>query len=262
LDQDLQTFADYQRQNSPASNALDQPMATPAASATPSTTAELVRLNANPAPEFSVPMHEKGKPGNASPTPATAVAVAVATPPAPAEPPAEQPLAMNDSRPRPQGTPVLAQAVPFSSPENRPANGIQLTPFLQSAPAPVLTNNDATWRTYAPGQMPRGRVIEPTDAAPLAESGLGGERLYLRGDFVVTASEENRAVLRPQSASAASSSLPGGGTRVIVQYPSGVEPPVEGSTFARDDSRPFQITDVRRGADGQINLYVREITTP
>ena len=112
--------------------------------------------------------------------------------------------------------------------------------------------------------MPRGRDIQPSEAAPLAESGLGGERLYLRGNFVVTASEENRAVLRPQGGALSgltSFIKPGAGaTRVIVQYPAGIQPPTEGSTFARDETRPFMITDVRRGADGQINLYVREIT--
>jgi len=126
----------------------------------------------------------------------------------------------------------------------------------------VIMNNGASWRTYAPGQMPRGRVIAAPDAARLADTGLGGERLYLRGDFVVTASEENRAVLRPQSNAFSALLRPGsGGTRVIVQYPAGVEPPAEGSTFARDETRPFMITDVRRGPDGSINLYVREITS-
>jgi len=111
--------------------------------------------------------------------------------------------------------------------------------------------------------MPRGRVIQPSDAAPLADSGLGGERLYLRGTFVVTAAEENRAVLRPQGGGLAAFMKPGAGaTRVIVQFPAGIQPPTEGSTVARDESRPFMITDVRRGADGQINLYVREIVTP
>jgi len=109
-------------------------------------------------------------------------------------------------------------------------------------------------------------VIQPGEAAPLAESGLGGERLYLRGNFVVTASEENRAVLRPQGGTLSNLTSfikPGAGaTRVIVQYPAGVQPPVEGAAFSRDETRPFMITDVRRGADGQINLYVREITTP
>ena len=255
LDQTLQTFALYQRNNTPVSTALDQPMSTPASSAPPTT--ELVRVNANPAPEISVPMHApKGK-GHASPVPVPAIAVA-APRPQPSEP---QPLLADNPQPRPLETPP--EAAPAASPDLRSPNGVPLTPFLQSAPAPVLTNNDASWRTYAPGQMPRGRVIEPSAAAPLVDSGLGGERLYLRGNFVVTASEENRAVLRPQSGALASLFRPGGGgTRVIVEYPSGVEPPAEGSTFARDNTRPFMITDVRRGADGQINLYVREITTP
>ena len=43
-------------------------------------------------------------------------------------------------------------------------------------------------------------MIEPTEAAPLADTGIGGERLYLRGNFLVTASEENRAVLRRRAA--------------------------------------------------------------
>jgi hypothetical protein len=261
LDQTLEVFAQYQRNNTPVSTALDQPMSTPASSAPPAS--ELVRVDANPAPEISVPMHgPKGK-GHASPTPAEAVAVAVAAPTAQSLPPANpQPmLAVDNPRLRPLD--ALAEPVPAATPELRSPTGVQLTPFLQSAPAPVLTNNDASWRTYAPGQMPRGRVILPSDAAPLADSGLGGERLYLRGSFVVTASEENRAVMRPQAGLLGSLFRPGNGsTRVIVEYPSGVEPPVEGSTLARDDTRPFMITDVRRGADGQINLYVREITTP
>jgi hypothetical protein len=274
LDQTLQTFAQYQRENTPASTALDQPMSTPAAPAAPSK--ELVRVDAASTADISLPMRVgKGK-GRAGAAP-SAAAVAMASTPRPL-PAATPPLiAMNNAparvseaeTPAPAAvteavtgavTGAVTQAAP--TPEMRSPNGVQLTPFLQSAPAPVLTNNGATWRTYAPGQMPRGRVIQPGDAAPLAESGLGGERLYLRGNFVVTASEENRAVLRPQTGALANLIKPGtGATRVIVQYPAGLTPPVEGSTLARDESRPFMITDVRRGADGQINLYVREITT-
>ena len=170
---------------------------------------------------------------------------------------------MEDNPPQPRPLDTPAEAVPVATPGATSPDGVQLTPFLQSAPAPVLANTGASWRTYAPGQMPRGRVIEPSDAAPLAETGMGGERLYLRGNFVVTASEENRAVLRPQTGAFSSMLKPGlGATRIIVQYPAGIAPPLEGSTFGRDESRPFMITDVRRGADGQINLYVREVTTP
>lgn len=259
MDQVLQIYAQYQQENRAPSTALDQPMATPAASASP--TSELVRVNAAPAPEISLPMHASRVKGHASPTSATAVAMASPIP-VPALPKTQSPeFAINDSRshtiePR-------ARTTPGVPPEVHSPNGVPLTPFLQSAPAPVLTNNDVSWRTYAPGQMPRGRVILPSDAAPLATSGLGGERLYLRGNFVVTASADNRAVLRPQEGRLASLLKPGSGaTRVIVQYPTGIQPPSEGAAFARDEDRPFMITDVRRGADGQINLYVREITTP
>ena len=97
----------------------------------------------------------------------------------------------------------------------------------------------------------------------LADRGTSGERLYLRGQFVVTASSEGRAVLRSQKG-LTNLIKPGSitSTRVIVEFPSGTNPPAEGSSFSRDEQRPFQITDVRRGADGQLNVYVREVTSP
>lgn len=260
MDQTLKLYAQYQRENTPVSTALDQPMATPAASSSAAPATELVRVNATPAAEISLPMRRKG---HGLPTPGVAIASrapAAAHPLAAAQPPPAM-IAMNNPRPRPLETPY-SEPIPVATPMPMPrsSNGVQLTPFLQSAPAPVVANNGASWRTYAPGQMPRGRVIEPTEAAPLADTGIGGERLYLRGNFLVTASEENRAVLRPQGGLTSLLKLGSGATRVMVQYPAGVQPPAEGSSFARDETRPFLITDVRRGADGTINLYVREIT--
>ncbi len=261
MQQALQTYAQFQQEHTPVTSALDQPMASP--SATPAETTELVRVNAMPAPEISLPMHApKGK-GHASPSAPVAVAMVSPPPYHPRATPTPAELAMQEEYGTPPPGPVEARAVPADSPQVQSANGVPLTPFLQSEPAPVLANNGASWRTYAPGQMPRGRVIDPADAAPLADSGIGGERLYLRGSFVVTASEENRAVLRPQEGALTSLIRPGAGaTRVIVEYPAGMQPPGEGTTVDRDETRPFMITDVRRGADGQINLYVREITTP
>jgi len=284
--QALASYAQYQHDNTPVSSALDQPMATPAGSAPPTSSAELVRVDAYPAPEISVPMHApKGK-GRASPTPGAEVAanapMPVRTPipiiaqnnPGPAttnalpEPPAEHAHPM----PLPIATPIPAladntqttmdQGAPVATPIPVSPNGVPLTPFLQSAPAPVITNSGASWRTYPPGQMPPGRVIEAPDAAPLAETGIGSERLYLRGQFIVTASEENRAVMRLQDGDSYSVTPRAGATRIIVQYPAGMVPPAEGSSIARGDDAPYMVTDVRRGADGQINLYVREITAP
>jgi hypothetical protein len=35
-----------------------------------------------------------------------------------------------------------------------------------------------------------------------------------------------------------------------------------GGNVNRDAQRPFQITSVEQGSDGQINVYVREVTRP
>ena len=93
---------------------------------------------------------------------------------------------------------------------------------------------------------------------------MSSERVYLQGNFVVTASGPNRAVLRAQGAITDAIGFGGrsGNVRVIVEFPPAVRPPSEGVTFSRDARRPFQITDVREGADGQVNVYVREVTRP
>ena len=114
--------------------------------------------------------------------------------------------------------------------------------------------------------MPRGRLVKATDAADMADRGVSGERLYLSGQFTVTASGENRAVLRskggllsninPLDHSGSSS------TRILVEFPAGYQPPAEGSTINRDAQRPFEVRDVERAKDGTINVYVREVTTP
>jgi len=170
------------------------------------------------------------------------------------------------------GHPLLANAtpapsavppsVPVATPSVSPS-GVALKPFIASTGVdPSIRPSTGNWRTYGPGQQPSGRTITTGEASSLAERGDLGERLYLRGSFVVTASGENRAVLRAQGASG-DPGKPGSGTaRVIVEYPNAASPPPEGSTFSRDDSRAFEVRDVRRGADGQINIYVREVTLP
>jgi hypothetical protein len=102
--------------------------------------------------------------------------------------------------------------------------------------------------------MPRGRLLGVSDVASIAKRGTGGERVYLQGNFEVTAAGSDRAVLRsPKRAS---------NVRIIVQYPEGMQPPSDGSNVARDERRPFQVLDVRESTGGQINVYVREVTRP
>ena len=125
--------------------------------------------------------------------------------------------------------------------------------FLSASPTPALSGRVETWPTYRPGQMPRGRLLDVTQGQDLADHGLGDNPVYLRGDFTVTAARENRAVLRSRQ-------MDHDNTRVIVEYPKGLTVPKEGDNFQRDAQRPFQVVDVRRGTDGQLNIYVREIT--
>ena len=94
----------------------------------------------------------------------------------------------------------------------------------------------------------------------LCQAVIAGATIYLRGDFTVTAARDNRAVLRPHQ-SLADHVLNRGNARIIVEYPRGIPTPREGETFQRATDRPFQIVDVRRGADGQVNIYVREVTS-
>ena len=109
--------------------------------------------------------------------------------------------------------------------------------------------------------MPAGRLITTSDLRDVADRGLAGERVYLRGQFVVNFAESNRAVLRPKGNMAETVLRLGAqsSTRIIVEFPSGYAPPAQGATVNRDDARPYEITEVRKQADGQLNVFVREI---
>jgi len=160
--------------------------------------------------------------------------------------------------PPPEPTPTAAAAVAAATP--------LLQPFLAASPTPgaIRPASSGSWRTYPPGRMPRGRLVTLSEADDLAERGASGERLYLRGNFVVTATGDNRAVLRSNSriGSVIGSVTQQPRTRVIVEFPEGASIPAERSRVSRDEMRPFEVRDVQRGADGQINIFVREVTLP
>lgn len=146
-------------------------------------------------------------------------------------------------------------STPASTPVSTPPVVAATQPFLASSPTPGANSRAATWQTYRPGQFPRGRLIEPGQSSSLADQGIGSDPIYLRGDFTVTAARENRAVLRPKQTGNEN-------VRIIVEFPKGLPVPQEGDVVGRAADRPFQVIDVRRGADGQVNIYVREITAP
>ena len=77
-------------------------------------------------------------------------------------------------------------------------------------------------------------------------------------------SDANRAVLRPRTKLTDKVLHLGAGssTRIIVELPSGYNPPQQGATVSRDELRPYEITEVRKQEDGQLNVFVREIMQP
>lgn len=182
-------------------------------------------------------------------------AVPAQTPvPATADIPQVRPAVPLNATPAPTATPTLAAASPTP----------QLPPSPTPTPGAIVASSTGAWPTYEPGQMPRGRLLNVKDMTGMAGADVNSERIYLQGNFVVTAAGQNRAVLRTQGAITEAIGIGGrsSNVRVIVEFPAGVRPPGEGATFSRDARRPFQITDVREGADGQVNVYVREVTRP
>lgn len=167
--------------------------------------------------------------------------------------------------------PAAPSAIPVATPATKPVAVASPTPTqppsaqaasngVTATTQPAAASPTQVWPVYAPGQMPRGRLVEPSESQELANRGIGGERNYLKGRFSVTASGNGRAVLRPQGAVAGVPVGPSSKVRVIVEFPAGATPPTEGSMLSRDTLRPFEITSVKRGDDGQINIYAREVT--
>ena len=273
----LKNYAEYTRKNSatplPAGAIPGIPVAQPVGPTT------IIQLDPPSAP----PVATKGSP---SPSPAVAKAVPVANPgasPAVTPTPTATPAVANATSPKasatpspiavvkPSATPVAAakpspaaSATPAAVAVATPTPKVALQPFLAAATSPTpIPTTGGTWRTYAPGKMPRGRLVTLSDAGDLADRGTGGERLYLRGSFTVSVSADNRAVLRSSSplSNALSTVTDGLPPRVIVEYPAGTQAPAKSANFARDEQRPFEITSVRREANGQINIFAREVTT-
>ena len=191
----------------------------------------------------------------ASPQPVIAKNNPTAAPvvPPPVAPPPVKSPAPSTPAPNAATTPVIAAVSPaVSAPPVAPAH---------TDNSLASTEGGGTWKTYAPGKMPVGRLITTSDLKDLADRGLAGERVYLRGQFVVNFTEPNRAVLRPKNRLTETvMQFAGGGqnVRVIVEFPAGYTPPARGATVERDAARPYEITEVRK-SDGQLNVFVREI---
>jgi hypothetical protein len=226
---------------------VSKPKPLPSATTDPSPAAKVARAIPVNAPAV-LPAIPVGTPLTVStPEPTVARALPVGTPlPEPAA----------TASPTPKATP---SATPTPTPKATPPPSPSPSPTTAPSPA-KQAGPEAVWPVYEPGKMPRGRLVEPSEAGDLASKGIAGERHYLRGRFTVTASGNGRAVLRSQGGIPGMNLGPGSKVRVIVEYPAGSVPPTEGNTLNRDNVRPFQITSVKKGEDGQVNIYAREVT--
>ena len=189
--------------------------------------------------------------------------------PAPAGSPVAPAVARNPPVVAPWTGPVRSTASPTPAAITAPVVAAA-SPGPLASPMPSVSSDNSlastagggTWKTYAPGKMPVGRLIQTTDLNDLAARGLAGERVYLRGQFVVNFTEPNRAVLRPKKGLTDAVLHPLGGgqsVRIVVDFPAGYTPPARGATVTRDETRPYEVTEVRKQSDGQINVFVREI---
>ena len=213
--------------------------------------------------------------------------------PAPAAAPSQAVVAQNKSAPAGTSITVASALTPPSAlslavatpvPAFKPSNAgtapvAQTSPGPMATPVPVLPAQPAppgsnvalasnagggNWKTFAPGKMPLGRLIATGDLNDVADHGVAGERVYLKGQFVVNFSDANKAVLRPRTTLTSKVLHLGGGSsmRIIVEFPRGYTPPPQGAVVNRDETRPYEITEVRKQEDGQLNVFVREIMQP
>ncbi len=191
---------------------------------------------------------------SAAPTSTPLAVASVPTPPKPSVPTAAPTIAAAPSVP-------IAQASPAATATPVPVLPAQPVPADASGVALASNAGGGSWKTFSPGKMPLGRLIGAGDLRDVAEHGLAGERVYLKGQFIVNFSDANRAVLRPRTKLTDKVLHLGAGssTRIIVEFPSGYTPPQQGAVVSRDEMRPYEITEVRKQEDGQLNVFVREI---
>ena len=217
--------------------------------ATPTPKGKLAKNKPTPKPSASAtPLVVAGK--STSPAPAPSAVAQNSPPPPPARtpvPPKAQPT---------QSLPEIALAQPVQTPvRTQPAQ-----PAASDVGTLASTTGGGTWKTFPAGRMPLGRLIATSDLKEIADNGTAGERIYLKGQFVVNFSDANRAVMRPRGKLTDSVLHFGAApTRIIVEFPAGYTPPAPGSNISRDEARPLEITEVRRQEDGQLNVFAREI---
>jgi len=165
--------------------------------------------------------------------------------------------------PVPAPTPVFVPEIAMARPSETPIRAVPAQTPDSAGTLASTAGGGGNWKTYPPSRMPLGRLVTTGDLRDIADRGTAGERIYLKGQFVVNFSDASRAVLRPRGKLTDTVLHFGGSsTRIIVEFPAGYTPPPQGSVVSRDEARPFEITEVRKQEDGQLNVFAREIMQP
>jgi hypothetical protein len=251
----------------PPENQLIRVEAATAVTPPPIVLAKNKSAKATPTPKGKL---AKGKPtpkASVSPSPIVLAENSTSPPPATASSPITQTTPQSTvAKGKPtkaSPAPAATQPVPEAAMAQSVATPARAQPAQPGAPdmgTLASTTGGGTWKTFPAGRMPLGRLIGTSDLKEIADQGTGGERIYLKGQFVVNFSDANRAVLRPRGKITDSVLHFGAApTRIIVEFPAGYTPPAQGSTVNRDDARPLEITEVRKQEDGQLNIFAREI---
>src|SRR5207302_5666128 len=135
----------------------------------------------------------------------TPIVIAEKTTPA-SPPPAPAPIAQTSPPPAPAkkptpALPVATQSAPevaLAQPVETPVRAQPVQPGAPDVGTLASTTGGGTWKTFPAGKMLLGRLITTNDLKEIADHGTAGERIYLKGQFVVNFSDANRAVMRPR----------------------------------------------------------------
>lgn len=98
------------------------------------------------------------------------------------------------------------------------------------------------------------RYRSPDQSAVPLDRDAGG-REFLYGKFVVTAVNGNTVVLRQMGPEEVRANA-----RIIVEYQAGLLIPPQGTLIERQKGEGFEVREVAKSQDGQINLYVRDLS--
>jgi hypothetical protein len=118
------------------------------------------------------------------------------------------------------------------------------------------------WPLYRSDDLPTGREVTALEATMLSESDLSGQRLYLSGDYIVTANGDQKAAMRLAGDVGVRRIENKPLIRVVVEYTGGSLAPAEKSRLSFNQTSGLQVQRVLKQTDGSFSVFVRCIAQP